>query len=137
MKALINYNPTIKENEKNEDIELIGKIYSNIVESKKKEKLDYNEEKFIALTNMIEGAFEFDLERNIQYLEELSATNYVNLLKNTKIDIDNSKLNNKIVNAEDIVVQFFNKIRILDEEEPFYKTYLIPFAKEILSKYIN
>ncbi len=137
LKQLINYIPSVKENEKNEYQEFLGRIYLNIMESKKKEKLDYNEEKFISLVNMIEGAFEFDLEKNIQYLEELGATNYVTLLKRTKIDIDNSKINNKIVNAEDIVVQLFNKIRILDETDPFYKIYLIPFAKENLSKYIN
>ncbi|MBQ8430975.1 MAG: hypothetical protein IJX26_03445, partial [Clostridia bacterium] len=137
LKELINYNPTIKENEKDEYQEFSGKIYLNIMESKKKEKLDYNEEKFISLTNMIEGSFEFDLEKNIQYLEELGATNYVNLLKEAKTDIDNSRINNKIINGEDFAVQLFNKIKILDEKEPFYKTYLIPFAKEYLSKYIN
>ena len=106
--------------------------------SNKEENLDYNERKFLSLVNMIES-FDvgFDLEKNIQYLEELGASNYVNLLKDTKIDIDNSRKSNKIINAEDIAVQLYNKIRILDEEEPFYKTYLIPFAEDHLGKYIE
>ena len=130
----------LKENyvkENNYDINFIGKIYSQIVESHKKGTLDYNEEKFVSLANMIEGAFDFDIEKNIQYLEELGAIHYSEILKKTKIEIENSKINNRIVNPQDIAVELFNQIRILDEKEPFYKTYLIPFAKENLSKYIN
>lgn len=137
LKELINYTSTQKENEKNEYQDFLGKIYLNIMESNKSEKLDYNEEKFVALANMIEGVPEFDIEKNIQYLEELGAFYYANLLKNEKADLDNLKADNKIVNVEDFIVQLLNKIRLLDEQEPFYKTYLVPFAEEHLRKYIE
>ena len=137
LKELINYTPIIKENEKDDYQDFLANLYNNIMSSNKEENLEYNEKKFLSLVNMIEGSSYFDIEINMQYLEELGATNYVNLLKEAKIDIDNSRINNKIINGEDFAVQLFNKIRILDEEEPFYKTYLIPFAKENLSKYIN
>lgn len=137
LKELINYTPSIKENEKDDYEDFLADLYNNIMRSNKEENLEYNEKKFLSLVNMIEGSSYFDIEINIQYLEELGATNYVNLLKEAKIDIDNSRINNKIINGEDFAVQLFNKIRILDEEEPFYKTYLIPFAKENLNKYIN
>lgn len=137
LKELVNYSHEIKESEKDEYQDFVGKVYSNIMESKKKEKLDYNEEKFIALANMIEHILDFDLEKNIHYLEELGATNYVNLFKDAKADIDKIELNHEFINTEDFAVQLFNKIRILDEEEPFYKTYLVPFVKENLNKYIR
>lgn len=135
LKELINYTPIIKENEKDDFKDFLANLYNNIMSSN---KIEYNEKKFLSLVNMIECLNDgFDLEKNIQYLEELGATNYVNLLKEAKVAIDNSTINNKIINGEDLAVQLFNKIRILDEEEPFYKTYLIPFAKENLNKYIN
>lgn len=138
LKELINYSPIIKENEKDDYKDFLANLYNNIMSSNKEENIEYNEKKFLSLVNMIECLdVGFDLEKNIQYLEELGATNYVNLLKEAKVAIDNSTINNKIINGEDLIVQLFNKIRILDEEEPFYKTYLIPFAKENLSKYIN
>lgn len=137
LKELINYTPSIKENEKDDYEEFLADIYNNIMGSNKEENLEYNEKKFMSLVNMIEGAVYFDIEVNIQYLKELGATNYVNLLKEAKMEIDNARINNNIINGEDFAVQLFNKIKILDEKEPFYKTYLIPFAKEHLSKYIN
>lgn len=138
LKELINYVPSIKENEKDENQNFLANLYNNIMSSKKEENLEYNERKFLSLINMIEG-FDvgFNIEENIQYLEELGAVHYAILLKETKMEIDNAKVNNKIINGEDFAVQLFNKIKILDEKEPFYKTYLIPFAKEHLSKYIK
>ena len=137
LKKLINYNPTIKENEKNNYKDFLAVLYNNIMRSNKEENLEYNEKKFLSLVNMIEGSSYFYIELNIKYLEELGAINYVNLLKEAKDEIDNLRINNEIINGEDFAVQLLNKIRLLDEEEPFYKTYLVPFAKENLSKYIK
>ena len=137
LKELINYTPSIKENEKDDYEDFLADLYNNIMRSNKEENLEYNEKKFLSLVNMIEGSSYFDIEVNMKYLEELGATNYVNLLKEAKDEIDNLRINNEIINGEDFAVQLLNKIRLLDEEEPFYKIYLVPFAKENLSKYIK
>lgn len=137
LKELVNYTPSIKENEKDDYEEFLADIYNNIMSLKKEENLEYNEKKFVSLVNMMEGIVHFDIEINMQYLEELGATSYANLLKEAKREIDNASINNEVINGEDFAVQLFNKIKILDEKEPFYKLYLIPFAKENLDKYIN
>lgn len=135
LKTLINYIPTTKENEKKESQDYIEKLYENIMaRNKNYEKTGYNEKKFIELVNMLIGISSFDIEKNIQYLEELGATNYSNLLKNIKLEFENK---NSDINAEDFAVELFNRVRLLDEQEPFYTNYLIHFAKENLSNYIK
>lgn len=137
LKQLVNYTPIVKESESKENAEFVEKIYSSIVESNKDKELEYNEKKFIALTNMLEMIYDFELEENIKYLEELNATNYVTLLNNIKSDINKVRLTPNPLTPEDIAVEIFNRVKILNEIEPFYKLYLIPFAKENLSKYIK
>jgi len=137
LKELINYTPSVKENEKDDYEDFLANLYNKIMSSNKEENLEYNEKKFLSLVNMMEGSSYFDIEINIQYLEELGATNYVAILKDAKTEIDNSRINNEIINGEDFAVQLLSKIKLLDETEPFYKLYLVPFAKENLSKYIK
>lgn len=136
LKNLINYNPTQKENEKNDYKDFIDKMYSDIMKSKNKEDLGYYEERFISLVNMMEGLI--NIEKDIQYLEELGAFNIVNLLKEKKEEnIDESKIDSKDFNVEDDMLELLNKIKLLDEQEPFYEKYLVPFAKEHLQEYIK
>lgn len=137
LKELVNYTPITKENEKDDYEDFLADLYNNIMRSNKEKNLEYNEKKFLSLVNMMEGIVHFDIEENIKYLEELGATSYVNLLKEAKKEIDNASINSEIINAEDYAVQLLNKIRLLEEKEPFYKIYLVPFAKEHLSKYIK
>lgn len=133
-KKLINYIP--KDNEKSKEVDFISKIYQNIYSSKKESQFNYNEYKFLSLTNMMESC-DFEMDKNIIYLEELGATNYANILKNAMIEIKNHEPSQEKFDGADKAIQLFNKIKILDEKEPFYKTYLIPFAKEYLSEYIK
>lgn len=133
-KKLISYMP--KDNEKSKEVDFIIKIYQNIYSTKKENQFNYNEYKFLSLTNMMESC-DFDMDKNIIYLEELGATNYANILKNAIIEIKNHEPSQGKVDGADKAIQLLNKIKILDEKEPFYKTYLIPFAKEHLSNYIK
>ena len=92
--------------------------------------------KNFSLVDLVTGSYIPDVNEVIKYLEELNAESYVNKIKETKADIDRSDLKNK-AKQEEFEIQLANNMKALNEEEPFYEKYLLPFAREHLAEHIK
>jgi len=107
----------------------IHKIYDKITECKDFKDLNNTEQKVVNIINMFEHNLEFSTELSIQFLAELQATNYLQCLYEFNENLKTTT-NKSSELQEDIVVQLLNKLEILNEEDPFYENYLIPYIKE-------
>ena len=136
LKKITNYNSK-ETNELNNVDEFIDKLYFQISESSpSRNDLTYNEQKFLSLVDLICGSYIPDVDEVIKYLEELGAENYVNIVKETKAEIDRYNPNEKSKQNK-FEIQLANSVKILNEEDPFYKAYLLPFAKKHLAEHVK
>lgn len=136
LKQITNYTSKYTEEAKKLD-DFIDEMYFQISEStSSRNDLTYDEQKFLSLVDLVTGSYIPDINEVIKYLEELNAESYVNKIKETKADIDRSDLKNKAKQKE-FEIQLANNMKTLNEEEPFYEKYLLPFAREHLAEHIK